>query len=813
MGEDLLVSTPDAGSLALDPEPVAKEEEGIPEGSLRYCLYVLFRHKRKALLFCLGMLLPLTLHTILSPSVYRSDAKLLVKVGRENVTLDPTVTTGRVMDLPRTRQSEVNSEVEILQSRDLIEKVVDSIGIDEFLTGKRTGEDAGLDEKGSFIDSIKAWKRSILEVFGWSRAPGELDKRQQAMIREEIVRAIFEKLDISTSKESNIISISYEASSPVVAHDVVSKLITFYLDKHISVHRTPGSYEFFIQQTEQLERSLAKTAAELRDLKNRTGAVSIDEQRRIILGWLAALRQELEQTEAAKAASRAKLENQRELMAKLPETIVTEKTSGLPNPAADKMRERLFELQLKEQDLTSKFTENSLPVQEIRRQISEARALLLKEERTRTETKQGLNTTYQQLQMSLVNEEANMSSLEAKARALQNQVSRAESELKNLNESEILISQLQREMNIQEELYRKNADSLEQARIDQSLEMGKISNISVVEPATYPVRPIGSNRMLKLLTGFLLALFAGVALAFLAEYLDHTLKNPEEIERKLKLRSLVTIPWKKDLKDTETAVRLEQCTGTSQDVPPIGRWEAQYLARHPVDYGSRNLATDSGGWEKVFRSNPKDVKVVRKLLQKRMEGDSLSVGGEEFQGCFEILRDRLFLVNGDLLSVPRAIGISSCYRSEGVTTVAANLAVSLAAESIKGVVLGFARVAGHENAEKRYIVDTHPVGSRDRLHPKAQRSFDLQELDQFVRVLKQHYQFVILDLPPFWEVAAAARIAGLMDMVVWVVEAERVRWEIAQRCKTLLEQAKANIVGVVLNKKKFYIPKRIYELI
>ena len=73
-----------------------------------------------------------------------------------------------------------------------------------------------------------------------------------------------------------------------------SKLIGFYLDKHINAHRTSGSYQFFEQQKETLQSSLARTEENLLALKNRTGTASIQEQRHILLERTGGMQKELE---------------------------------------------------------------------------------------------------------------------------------------------------------------------------------------------------------------------------------------------------------------------------------------------------------------------------------------------------------------------------------------------------------------------------------------------------------------------------------------------------------------------------------------
>jgi uncharacterized protein involved in exopolysaccharide biosynthesis len=188
-------------------------------------------------------------------------------------------------------------------------------------------------------------------------------------------------------------------------------MIDLYLDKHITAHRTPGTYEFFDKQAGQLRDQLSKTEEELKNLKKRTGLASLDKQRKIILERTGNLQKEREATQAAVAISRAKVQDLKGKLDGLSRTVVTTRMQSSSNYAVELTRGRLYELKLREQELLSKYKENSIPVQEVRRQITEAEAMLAKEEGTRTETTTGINTTYQQLNLDLNTEMADLSSL------------------------------------------------------------------------------------------------------------------------------------------------------------------------------------------------------------------------------------------------------------------------------------------------------------------------------------------------------------------------------------------------------------------
>ncbi len=93
-------------------------------------LLAIIRHKGKGTLFFAFVMAAVILLTVLLPKKYHSEGKLYLRLGRENATLDPTATLGEqaIVAIPQSRENEINSVVEILQSRVLLEKVIDKLG-------------------------------------------------------------------------------------------------------------------------------------------------------------------------------------------------------------------------------------------------------------------------------------------------------------------------------------------------------------------------------------------------------------------------------------------------------------------------------------------------------------------------------------------------------------------------------------------------------------------------------------------------------------------------------------------------------------
>ena len=106
---------------------------------------------------------------------------------------------------------------------------------------------------------------------------------------------------------------------------------------------------------------------------------------------------------------------------------------------------------------------------------------------------------------------------------------------------------------------------------------------------------------------------------------------------------------------------------------------------------------------------------------------------------------------------------------------------------------------------------------RDQIHEVPMEEETIPPLGDpkvFADQLKRwtgEYKVVVFDMPPVWDPGFSARLASQVDGVILVVEAEKVRWEVAKQAKEFLGQTNANVVGAVLNKRQFHIPEWMYK--
>src|SRR5262245_51395800 len=112
---------------------IAQSKPEVATTTTRDIFGLLFRHKSK-FVFCFTLTVCASIAVIFFwPRKYRSESKLLVRLGRETVTLDPTATTGQIVPVSVSRETEVSSVLETLRSRVMIEKLVDDVGPDAIL--------------------------------------------------------------------------------------------------------------------------------------------------------------------------------------------------------------------------------------------------------------------------------------------------------------------------------------------------------------------------------------------------------------------------------------------------------------------------------------------------------------------------------------------------------------------------------------------------------------------------------------------------------------------------------------------------------
>lgn len=210
-------------------------------------------------------------------------------------------------------------------------------------------------------------------------------------------------------------------------------------------------------------------------------------------------------------------------------------------------------------------------------------------------------------------------------------------------------------------------------------------------------------------------------------------------------------------------------------------------------------------------------------------------GSEELQAHFRSLLSRLPWPADDDNRAARTLGVTSCYSGEGVSTVAVQLAIAAAHCGDRRVLLVDAnptRAAVHrlfdiadgsgwtdvveERADLAAAVQPTEIPNlflmaAGQPPSAARRIDDSMRLRRAIQEIRADFDLAVFDLPAAGEAAGADHLVGLLDGVLLVVEAERVRWQVAQRTKERLLRSDARLLGAVLNKRQRHVPGWLYQ--
>lgn len=492
--------------------------------SLRESLHFLFKRRVQIVLFFLATVCAVTIWTLMTDPTYEAQSRILVKLGRENLYVPTLGTSGSPNPVVSVNQeAQLNSELEILRSRALAEEVVKALG--------STAIYEDLSERKETHSSA-----SILTGRG---APLSLTDEAVLRLQEDLTAEVAEK--------SNVIQITYKNKDPEKAALVVNTLVNRYLDRHLDVYKNPESYTFFQEQSQLLKGKLNTAEGALKGFKEKNNLSSLHEQRMLLLQEDSALRSTLNQTESAIIEMQKRLEQLHRQIASVPKTIPQgEETSEDPTLVSN-LQAKLVELELREKELKTKYTDQSRLVVNVKDEISHVRQkldqLVTKNYKRRSS---GINTTYQRIEEGLLRDEAELKALTAKQKTILEQRDAYQVQLENLNRSEVELNQLVRAVELDRQNYHLYLNKFEESRISNAMDTQRISNVSLIEEAGPPLKPTSPKVMLNLLVGIIFGVFGGLGLAYTAEYLDDSIETPEQAEKLLALPVLASVPQLKN---------------------------------------------------------------------------------------------------------------------------------------------------------------------------------------------------------------------------------------------------------------------------
>lgn len=435
---------------------------------------------------------------------YEAHMKILALRQRSDTMVSPEANAPTQYDNGQVSEEDLNSEVELLNSNDLLRKVVLSTGLS-------------------------------------GTSGTQADPANEARIAKA-VRKLGKDLRIEPLRKSNVISVSYQARDPKMAERVLQALEAAYVEKHLEVHSASGEFKFFDKQTADYKQGMTQAQAELTAFTKGTGVVSAELERD------AALRQATDFDSAAHQAQTSVLEVeqritalQAQLQSIKPRVTTVMRTSDNPQ-LMEQLKSTLLNLEIKRTELLTKYEPTYRLVQEVDAQIAETKGAISAEERQpiRDEASDQ-NPDYQWVQGELTKAQAELSGLKARADAAAAIASKYHAQAEALDQDMITQQNLLQASKTEEDNYELYERKREEARIGYALDKGGFLNVALAEQPVVPALPKRSPLSVVLLTLLLAGTFS-LSTAFVLDVVDPTFRTPDELAGYLGSPVLAALP-------------------------------------------------------------------------------------------------------------------------------------------------------------------------------------------------------------------------------------------------------------------------------
>jgi uncharacterized protein involved in exopolysaccharide biosynthesis len=452
---------------------------------LRDVLTVLFKRKVLIVGVALVVIVLVFVGNMIWPETYESSAKIQVLPGIETMA-QPTVVAEKSTQVVNVTEDNVNSEIEILNSDDVLREVAK-----QFEGQLMTSTGSPL---RNTMNSLQQSWNGVLESIGL-RNPGTSEEIQVELLRNAIV--------VRHVKDSLTIQVMCRLGSPQLAQDVLIALGMAYRDKRREVYAAEGTVEVFTDLQGQAREGWNQAQEDLRQFRDDNDVYELNSELELLtekytLGTQAQVQlRELEvATEAIEEGANG-------------EGVIAVLSRETPSTVITELRLRLLELILRRNETSQSKGPNHPEMIGVIRQIDKA---------------------VQSLQNALANETTRLDErlVEMKTR------------LEALGNVTAQHDLLEKNAELKADEYEFFSERLREAVAGKALRDQQVDNVRVISSASLPIQPIRPRKGFNMIIGLIAGIVGGIGLAFLLEYVDHGVKTPEDIEHYLNVPPLAS---------------------------------------------------------------------------------------------------------------------------------------------------------------------------------------------------------------------------------------------------------------------------------
>jgi len=649
-----------------------------------------------------------------------------------------------------------NTQLKLLTSKSLAERVARKMNLlsrEEFGAGESS-------RKGLFA-SLKE-----LISFKWIKTKNNSNNREFNNLvpsnpYSDVTKKILVNIEVEPVRDTKLVEVSFTSSSPILATEIVNTLaeefISFSIEKRYET--TQQASDFLSEQIANLREDLAAKERELQRYGQEKELYFLSDTENTTVSKLADLNAAYTQAQIDRINAEAVYRELRDLSKGLLPQFVN-------NPVI--------------QDLITEYANIKNEFEEKSKKFKPSYPEMI-------QLKAKLDSMWSEIEKSMDAAESEYRSALSKENSLKKLLDEQKADVARMDSNAILYNSIKIEVENKRRLLNTLGERQNETLVSARLGGLNTSNINIIDRAEIPRDPVFPKKKLNLVLAFIFGIFGGVGLCFVFEYLDNTVKGPEDVEKLADLPSLGVIPY---LSPDSAKKRKKQ----------------GYYSRYKYSYSNKNPKKEEN------KPEIKHIDLVNYL------NPSFFISED-----YRTVRTSILLSHAE--SPPKTMVFSSALPKEGKTTTVANMAVSFSQLAKKVLIIDSdlrrprlhrifkvrnnTGLSGYltgkvylEEAIQKTSVDNVWILPSGLIPPYPAELLNSKKMRDMLHELKSRFDFILLDTTPVLGVIDAVIVSSIVDSTVLVIKAGETAKKPFLNAIGELKMAKTKILGVVFNSLK-----------